>query len=95
MGMRKAASSATREDSACNRHRARSRNRPRRALAEDDHAEDFVLGDFGDARGADDAAVLHHANPVGQIEDVMDVMADQAASVGLLAAKDARNSGRV
>jgi hypothetical protein len=36
-------------------------------------------------RGAEDAAVLHHANPVGQIEHVMDVVADQedADAVGL------------
>jgi hypothetical protein len=36
-------------------------------------------------RGAEDAAVLHHANPVGQIEHVMDIMADQedADAVGL------------
>ena len=58
---------------------------PRRALAEDDHAENFILGDVGDARRADDASVLHHANPIGQIEDVMNVMADQenADAVGL------------
>ena len=66
-------------------HGARPWNRPRRALAEDDHAEHFVLGDVRHARRADDAPVLHHANPIRQIKDVVNVVADQedADAVGL------------
>src|SRR5271156_1579345 len=63
------------------RHRLSSRARPcgssRRTLAEDDHAENFVLGDAGNGRRADDAPVLHDADPIRQIEDVMNIVADE------------------
>src|SRR3954469_4928026 len=53
--------------------RARTRGRARRAFAQDDHAEHLVLRDVGHVRGADELAVLHHADPVGQTEHVVDV----------------------
>src|SRR5580698_9542406 len=61
------------------------RNRPWRALAEDDHAEHFVLGDVFGARGADDLAVFHDRDAVGEIEHVVNVVADEenADALGL------------
>src|SRR3546814_2594714 len=46
-------------------------------LAEDDHAEHLVLGHLGGVARADEAAVLHHAHPVGEVEDVVQVVADE------------------
>src|SRR3954469_5381640 len=46
-------------------------------LAEDDHADDLVGRDLVLLDGIDDVAVVHHADPVREVEDVMDVVADQ------------------
>src|SRR3954451_8621154 len=48
-----------------------------RLLAEDDHAEDVVGRDAALVDGIDDPTVVHDADPVGQVEDVVDVVADQ------------------
>ncbi|ENN88049.1 hypothetical protein RHSP_51373 [Rhizobium freirei PRF 81] len=48
-----------------------------RHLAEDDHAQHFVLGDVFGAGVADDLAVLHDRDAVGEVEDVVDVVADE------------------
>ena len=44
---------------------------------QDDHAEHLVLGHVLDPSSADDLAVLHHRDAVGEIEDVVDVVADK------------------
>jgi len=64
---------------------ARSGDGAGRALAEDDHPQHFVLGNVTDAGGADGAAVLHHCYPVGQVEHVVDIVADEedADALGL------------
>ena len=59
------------------RHRSRPRNCAGRAFAEDDHAEHLVLGHVLDPARSDDLAVLHHRDPVGEVEHVMDVVADE------------------
>jgi hypothetical protein len=46
-------------------------------LAEDDHAEDVVLGHVVDVHGADELAVLHHARPVAHLHHLVDVVVDQ------------------
>ena len=48
-----------------------------RPLSEDDHAEDLVGRDLRLVDCPDDPAVVHDADPVGQIVDVVDVVADQ------------------
>jgi hypothetical protein len=45
--------------------------------AEDDHLEHLILGHCTRRRGADHLAVLHHRHAIGQIEDVVDVVADE------------------
>ena len=54
-----------------------SRRELRRRLAEDDHPEDLVGRDVGLVDRADEPAVVHDADPVGQVEDVVDVVADE------------------
>jgi hypothetical protein len=44
--------------------------------ADDDHGEDFVGRDLRLVDDADELPVEHHADPVGQVEDIMDVVAD-------------------
>ena len=46
-------------------------------LAEDDHAEDVVGRDRRLVDRVDDLAVVHDADPVGQVEHVVDVVADE------------------
>src|SRR5262245_16592917 len=46
-------------------------------LAEDDHAEHVVRRDSRLVDRPDDPPVVHHADPVGQVEHVVDVVADQ------------------
>ena len=46
-------------------------------LAHDDHREDLVLGHLVLVHGADELALEHDADPVGQVEHVVDVVADQ------------------
>ena len=46
-------------------------------LAHDDHPEDLVLGDVLLVDRPDELALEHHADPVGQVEHVVDVVADQ------------------
>src|SRR3546814_5437597 len=53
-------------------------------LAEDDHAEHLILGRLGGVAGADQAAVLHHTHPVREVEDVMQVVADEEDADTLL-----------
>src|SRR3972149_5567955 len=48
-----------------------------RLLAEDDHAQDVIGRDVRLRDGVDDPAVVHDADPVGQVEDVVDVVADE------------------
>ena len=48
-----------------------------RLLAEDDHPEDVVGGHVGLVDRVDDLAVVHDADPIRQVEDVVDVVADQ------------------
>src|SRR3984893_6254104 len=57
--------------------RAGTRQAPRRTFAENDHAQDLVLGDIADTGGADQPTILHYIDAVGEVEDVMDVMADE------------------
>src|SRR5580700_2657547 len=59
------------------RHRAGPWDRARRAFAEDDHAEHFVLGHVLNAAGANDLTVLHHRHPVGEVEHIVDVVTDE------------------
>ena len=47
------------------------------ALAGNDHAQHFVMVDVRYSRRPDNLSVFHHAKPVGEIENVMQVMADQ------------------
>src|SRR5690242_11573041 len=68
-------SAATRQASVLKR--PGSWNRRGRHLAEDDHAEHFILGDVGRASAADHLSVLHHHHAVRQVEHVVDVVADQ------------------
>ena len=46
-------------------------------LAEDDHAEDLVGRDVGLVDDADDPAVVHDRDAVREVEDVVDVVADE------------------
>ena len=46
-------------------------------LAQDDHAQHVVRGDGRLVDGVDDPAVVHDADPIGQVEDVVDVVADE------------------
>ena len=46
-------------------------------LADDDHGQDLVGRDVVLVDRADDPAVVHDADPVGQVEHVVDVVADQ------------------
>jgi hypothetical protein len=46
-------------------------------LAHDDHPEDLVLGHVVLVDRADELALEHHADAVGEVEDVVDVVADQ------------------
>ena len=46
-------------------------------LAEDDHAQDVIGRDVALVDGIDDPAVVHDADPIRQVEDVVDVVADQ------------------
>src|SRR5712692_5156056 len=48
-----------------------------RQFAHDDHGQDLVGCHVGFVDGADQSAVEHHADAVGQVEDVMDVVADE------------------
>ena len=57
--------------------RAGTRQGPRRTFAENDHAQDLVLGDIADTGGADQLTVLHDVDAVGEVEHVVDVMADE------------------
>ena len=70
---------------ALTRHRPRPRDRAGRALAQNDHAENLVLGHILDPAAADDLAVLHHGHAVGEVEHVVDVVADEedADALGL------------
>src|SRR5690348_15362213 len=58
-------------------HRSRPGNRAGRAFTEDDHAEHLVLGNIPGPGRADDLAVLHHTDAVGEVEHIVDVVADQ------------------
>src|SRR4051794_8183979 len=44
-----------------------------RQFAQDDHAENLVLGYVGCVAGADQLTVLHDADPVGKVENVVQV----------------------
>ena len=68
-----------------------------RAFAEDDHAEHLVLGDVLRARVPTTLAVLHHADAVGEVEDVVDVVADQedADALASSAAASVRRPARL
>ena len=57
--------------------RAGTRQGPRRTFAENDHAQDLVLGDIADTGGADQPTILHDIDAVGEVEDVMDIMTDE------------------
>src|ERR1700720_3122860 len=57
--------------------RAGTRLAPRRTFAENDHAQDLVLGNIADTGGADQPTILHDIDAVGEVEDVMNIMADQ------------------
>ena len=46
-------------------------------LAQDDHPEHVVGGDVVLVDRVHDPAVVHDADPVGQVEHVVDVVADQ------------------
>ena len=48
-----------------------------RHLAQNDHAQDLVLGDVGRVYRADLLAVLHDGDAVREIEHVVQVVADQ------------------
>ena len=48
-----------------------------RALAENDHAQNLVLGHVLGARCADDSTIFHHREAIGEVEHVLDIMADQ------------------
>ena len=48
-----------------------------RPFAHDDHGKDIVVGDVFHVDGPDKLAVLHHARPVAEFHDVVDVMLDQ------------------
>src|SRR5260370_21228960 len=48
-----------------------------RTFAEDDHPQHFVLGDIRRSPDADDLAVLHYRDAIGEIEDVVNVVADE------------------
>src|SRR5690349_22545423 len=43
----------------------------------DDHSQHLVLGDVSRARGSHDLTVFHDADAVREIEDVVDVVADE------------------
>src|SRR5215217_4095045 len=58
-------------------YRTWSRPCARRHLAHDDHAQHFVLGHFAGTCLAHHLAVLHHHDPVCEIEDVVDIVADE------------------
>src|SRR5690606_18384187 len=58
-------------------YRAGPRHGRGRHLAHDDHAQHLVLGHLACPRRADHESVLHHDHPVGEVEDVMNVVADQ------------------
>ena len=47
------------------------------AFAEDDHTEDFVLGDIFGAGRTDCLTVFHHHDPIGEIKDIVNIVADQ------------------
>src|SRR5450631_4844549 len=57
--------------------RARTRHARRRTFAENDHAQDLVLGDIADTGGANQPTILHYIDAVGEVEDVMDIMTDE------------------
>src|SRR6202048_3352354 len=48
-----------------------ARQAPRRTFAENDHAQDLVLGDIADTGGADQPTILPYIDAVGEAEDVM------------------------
>ena len=56
-----------------------------RTFAQDDHAQHLVLGHVARAGRAHHLAVLHHADTVGQVEDIVDVVTDEkdAYPIGL------------
>lgn len=57
--------------------RARARSGARGTFPRDDHRQHLVLRHVAGACGTNNAAVLHHADPVGEIEDIVQVMTDQ------------------
>src|ERR1700722_6494348 len=65
--------------------RAGAGNRAGRAFAQDDHAEYFVLGNVFGLGDAGPLTVLHDGYAIGQIEHVVNVVADEeyADPVGL------------
>ena len=67
------------------RHCARSRHGAGRALAKYDHPQHLVLRHVRNLGGSHNTSVLHNADAVGEIEHVMDVVADEedADTVGL------------
>lgn len=46
-------------------------------MPQNNHAQNFVLRHVLRAVGTDEPPVVHHAYPVGQIKDVVDVVTDQ------------------
>ena len=58
-------------------HCTGSRYRPGRAFSENDHTEHFILIDIAYLGGADNLAVLHYRHAISEMEDVMNVVADQ------------------
>ncbi len=47
------------------------------AFAENDHAQNLILGHFVRTRCADNPSVLHDREAIGEVEHILDVMADQ------------------
>ena len=48
-----------------------------RRLAQDDHAQDVVGGDLFAPDRSDQRAVVHDADPIREVEDIVDVVADE------------------
>src|SRR5437588_454899 len=65
------------EDDYSGDDRTRSRHGTWRHLTQNDHAENLVLRHILSAGMADHLAVFHDEDPVRQIEDVVNIVADE------------------